>query len=253
MTRERIVVGNWKMYKSIAETIDFVKTLAPLVVGSQAAVFLAVPFTAIRAAADAAEDSRIVIGAQNMNDAREGAFTGEIAASMLVEAGARFVLIGHSERRTLFHESDEEINRKLLAALHSTLRPILCIGESLEEREGGRTGECLRAQLDLALKGIEAEPFRRVIIAYEPCWAIGTGKTATPEIAEQAHLLCRGHIASLYGDEIAGSTPLLYGGSVRPDSTPPLMQEADIDGLLVGGSSLDPYVFSKIVNYQPVR
>ncbi|MCC5831992.1 MAG: triose-phosphate isomerase [Chlamydiales bacterium] len=248
-SRPTVIAGNWKMYKTIAEALDFVETLAPLIGKSQAAVYLAVPFTAIRPAAHRVEElgAPITIGAQNMNDATEGAFTGEIAARMLSEAGARFVILGHSERRHLFDESNAFINKKVKRALEDSLQPVLCIGETLAEREAGETERLLKEQLTGSLEGISVEELSKMIIAYEPVWAIGTGKVARPEDAEAAQHFVRGVIAETWGEEVAERVPILYGGSVKPENADELLAQPDVDGLLVGGASLSADAFSKII------
>ncbi len=240
MKRAPIIAGNWKMYKTAAEAASFVSALAPLVANASARVLIAPPFTAIHAAAAAAKNTTIVIGAQNMSDAVEGAFTGEISSRMLVEAGARFVLLGHSERRALFHETDPFIRLKIQRALLDGLLPILCIGESEEQRTQGKTKSVLEGQLAACLEGIEP---RELVIAYEPIWAIGTGKTATPEMAQEAHSQCRAFVKGLWGRDL----PILYGGSVKPDLIGALMQMPDIDGALVGGASLEVASFAKLI------
>lgn len=249
-SRPAVIVGNWKMYKTAEETAEFIKKLIPLVEESTATVFLAVPFTSIHLASELANERNIVIGAQNMNDASEGAFTGEIAAKMLIDAGAKFVIVGHSERRQIFKEDDAFINRKVMRALESDLIPILCIGENLEEREAGKAEDVIKSQLTHGLDGVTGKQILNVLIAYEPIWAIGTGKTATPELAEEIHRLCRLHIAEMWGEEIAEQVVILYGGSVKPTNARSLMGQKDIDGLLVGGASLSVESFSQIVNYQ---
>jgi triosephosphate isomerase (TIM) len=238
MTRRHIVAGNWKMYKTASEAVEFVETLAGQLPEGQAEVWLAVPFTAIRETAAVA--GPIVVGAQNMNDATEGAFTGEIAGRMLIDAGARFVLIGHSERRHVFGESDAFINRKVKRAIADGLQPLLCVGETLDERKEGQTHEVLTEQLTAALEGVES--LESVVLAYEPVWAIGTGHSATPEIAQEAHSFCRAFLS-----ERGVDLPILYGGSVKPDNAATLMAQEDIDGVLVGGASLDPEQFLKII------
>lgn len=248
--RPAVIAGNWKMYKTAEETADFIKQLAPLVVDAHPSVFLAVPFTAIRLASELAKEHNIVVGAQNMNDASEGAFTGEIAAKMLVDAGAKFVIVGHSERRQIFKEDDAFINRKIKRALESNLIPILCVGETLEEHEAGKTEDVIKYQLSHGLDGITREQMPNVIVAYEPLWAIGTGKTATPEAAQEIHHLCRSHLAETWSQEVAEQVVLMYGGSVKPSNARALMGQKDIDGLLVGGASLSVESFSQIVNYQ---
>jgi triosephosphate isomerase len=249
MSRQAIICGNWKMYKTIEESKSFVKSLAPLIEPSQALVYLAVPFTAIKAAADEAQETPIVIGAQNMNDISEGAFTGEIAARMLKDAGAAFVILGHSERRQIFGETDEFIRRKVTKAFQEGLEPIVCIGENLKEREAGHAHDVLQKQLEGSLPTLTASQIQSLVIAYEPVWAIGTGKVATAEIAQTTHQFCREWIKSKYGPEAASAVRILYGGSVKPDNITELMQQPDIDGALVGGASLQPDVFSQIIHY----
>ncbi|MBS0625322.1 MAG: triose-phosphate isomerase [Verrucomicrobia bacterium] len=246
MPRDLYVIGNWKMYKTAREAAGYVEELEPKVQGCQAKIYLAVPYTSIASAARSAKNTPITIGAQNMNDAREGAFTGEIAALMLKEAGAEFVLLGHSERRKIFGESSEFVHKKTVRALQEGLQPIVCVGEDLEERESGRTEEVLKHQLEKSLSGIPAEDALKIILAYEPVWAIGTGKTATPKIAQEAHAFCRSCLADLFGKKVAGQISILYGGSVKPESAGPLAAQKDIDGVLVGGASLDPHTFAEI-------
>ena len=241
----RFIVGNWKMYKTTREAVQYIEELAPLVQGASAHLFLAVPYTSIGSAAQCAKQTNLQIGAQNMHDAREGAFTGEISSLMLKDAGASFVLLGHSERRRLFHESEAMIQKKVARALQDDLRPILCVGEALEERE--RVKEVLERQLLSALEGVPLEEAAKIFLAYEPVWAIGTGQAATPEIAGEAHSYLRSLLTRLLGKKIGNHIPILYGGSVTPDSSHRLMQQADIDGLLVGGASLDPKTFAAIV------
>lgn len=248
MGRAIIIAGNWKMYKTIPEAIDFVAKLAPVASRRQAKVYLAVPFTAIRPSAELAGESGLVIGAQNMNDAEEGAFTGEIAARMLVDAGARFVLLGHSERRHLFGEEDGVINRKVQRALADGLQPILCVGETLEERQEGQAEAVVERQIVEGLRGIKGKKkLAQVVLAYEPVWAIGTGETATPEIAQEMHLHCREVVEKGWGTDMAENLSILYGGSVKPENAAELLGQPDIDGVLVGGASLHSEVFIKIV------
>lgn len=247
MAIQPIIIGNWKMYKTAAQAVEFIRALKPLLQGS-AEVWLAVPFTAIHAAVKEAEGSCIVIGAQNMNEAKEGAFTGEIAGLMLKEAGAKFVLLGHSERRQHFHESNDRIAAKVKRALLDEITPVLCVGETEGERESGFE-EILKEQILKGFQHVDKDDAKKVILAYEPVWAIGTGKTATPEIAEEAHQFCRSVLAEHFGKRASGSIPLLYGGSVKPDNISSLMKEKDINGALVGGASLDPKTFSQIVNH----
>ncbi len=238
------------MYKTSEEAVSFVKTLAPLIEKSQATVYLAVPFTAIHPTAQCIEqmNARIIVGAQNMNDASEGAFTGEISARMIKEAGAQFVILGHSERRQLFQESNAFINKKIKRALAEKIQPVLCIGETDKQREMGKTEEILHGQLLESLEGISKEEMKNLILAYEPIWAIGTSKVARPDEADDAHLFCRNIIAEKWGDEIADEVIIQYGGSVDPENASDLLAQEHIDGLLVGGASLSPESFSQIIN-----
>lgn len=246
--RPVVIAGNWKMYKTGEQAKKFISELTPLIKNSSALIYLAVPFTAIKSAVEQAKNSAITIGAQNMHDATEGAFTGEISASMLVEAGAKFVILGHSERRKIFNESDDFINKKMVRALKEKLQPILCIGETLAEREQDKTEQVLESQLAGCLKDIDKKDLKNLIIAYEPVWAIGTNQTATPEMAQEAHLLCRKWLSEKYGEEFAQSIVIQYGGSVKPENAGTLLKMPDIDGLLVGGASLTVESFSKIIN-----
>lgn len=235
------------MHKTAREAVDFIEKLAPLVEGTQVKIFLAVPFTSIFAAAQAAKNSALNIGAQNMHDAREGAFTGEIASLMLKEAGASFVLIGHSERRVLFGEGPEQIQRKMVRALGDDLIPVLCIGETSDERRAKKTGMVLKEQLSSALQGVPKEDVGKIILAYEPVWAIGTGESATPKMAQEAHAIIRSELGALFGSKAAGHIPILYGGSVNPENAHSLMAQGDVDGLLVGGASLESESFAAII------
>ncbi len=244
-----MVTGNWKMYKTGEEACQFLETLAPLLEESQVDVSLAVPYTAISLAAQkvAELNASIAIGAQNMNDASEGAFTGEVAARMLKSAGATFVILGHSERRHIFHETSDFINKKVKKALQEGLQPILCIGETGEERENGETEEILKTQLHESLQDLSKEEMKQIILAYEPVWAIGTGEVATPEMAEEAHLLCRELVASGWGKRVAKALLIQYGGSVKPENAADLLVQENINGLLVGGASLQPETFYEIL------
>lgn len=246
--RPVVIVGNWKMYKTIEETNTYIQELSPMVKDSAAKVYLAVPFTAIQSAASQAQGTSIVIGAQNMNSAAEGAFTGEIAGKMLKDAGAQFVIVGHSERRRLFAETDAMINQKIKRGLADGLQVILCIGESKEQHLQDKTNEVLKAQLDGGLADITAEQFNSLMIAYEPVWAIGTQEAATPEVAEKAHAFCREWAVSHADADHAEKLVILYGGSVSPENAAPFLEQPDIDGLLVGGASLSAATFSQIVN-----
>ena len=246
--RAVVITGNWKMYKTIEEATAFVKELIPLVQDAPVSIYLAVPFTAIRSVAELVKGSSIKIGAQNMNDVSEGAFTGEIAGKMLKEAGAEFVILGHSERRRFFNETNDLIHKKVVRALEDGLQPVLCIGESKEERDRNETEEVLQKQLQECLAGIKSEQASQLMIAYEPVWAIGTFDAATPEVAEEAHAFCRKCLGELFGEEVAGQIVIQYGGSVVPENAAAFLQQEDIDGLLVGGASLSAEKFSKIVN-----
>ena len=249
MKRIPLIAGNWKMYKTGREASTYVQTLAALVAATERRVFLAVPFTALSFAVEAAKQTKVQIGGQNMHDAKEGAFTGEISATMLKEAGAAFVLLGHSERRQYFHETNTFINKKVKRALQEKLLSVLCIGESEQQRASGQTAEVLKTQISECLDGLSSAELSDVLVAYEPIWAIGTGKTADPQQAQEVHKLCRDFIEKKWGREASEELYLLYGGSVKPDNIAFLMEQPDIDGVLVGGASLDPQVFAKIVNY----
>lgn len=250
MKTQRLIVGNWKMYKTETDAEAYLRALIPLVEKTTSRVYIAVPFTSIEKAASLAEGTNIVIGAQNMHDVSEGAFTGEIAAKMLIEAGAKFVILGHSERRRYFHEDNTFINKKVKRALESHIQPLLCIGETQEERAAGHTEEVLKLQLTECLADLTASQLATLIVAYEPVWAIGTDQTATPETAQIAQAFCRKQLQELFGEEIAKQTPILYGGSVKPENAKELLSQPDIDGLLVGGASLSVDSFSKIVNIE---
>ena len=238
------------MYKTGAETRAFFEAFHPSVKASKHCdIVVAPPYTAIAAAVEATEGSTIGIAAQNLHWEREGAFTGEISARMIVDARCKYVIIGHSERRQYFGETDESVHRKTQAALLSGLTPIVCVGETLPEREGGITKDVLRRQFEGGFAALTDESFSRILIAYEPVWAIGTGRTATPEIAEDAHRFIRELANGKFGEARANAVLILYGGSVKPDNIKGLMAQPDIDGALVGGASLDAKSFAAIVNY----
>jgi triosephosphate isomerase len=247
--RRRVIAGNWKMFKTRAETRAFFTAFLPLVSGVRHCdMVIAPPFTAISAAAAAAQGSTIAIGAQNVFWEKEGAFTGEIAPPMLVEAGCRYVIIGHSERRQFFGETDEKVAKKTKAALAAGLTPIVCVGELLEHREGGHTEEICETQFAGGLGALTPDEFSRILVAYEPVWAIGTGKTATPEIAATTHRFLRKCAERKFGAAQAQALRILYGGSVKPDNIQGLMAQEELDGALVGGASLDAKSFASIVN-----
>ncbi len=250
MPRKPLIAANWKMYKTPVQAQEFMKNFLPLVANHDRDEIVVCPsFTSISVVIAAATGSGVAIGAQNMHFADEGAYTGETSPLMLKAIGATHVILGHSERRQYFGETDEFINKKLKSALHHGLVPIVCVGEVLAEREAGKTEEVLLRQTGGVLAGITASAAVPIVIAYEPVWAIGTGKTATPQIASEAHAVIRKEVAELLGQETADHLRILYGGSVKPDNATALMNEPDIDGALVGGASLDPQSFAKIVNY----
>lgn len=247
--RTPVIAGNWKLYKSAHEATQFLNELAPLVRETRRAeIVVCPPFVALPAAIAAARGTSIEVGAQDVFWLKEGAYTGEVSAPMLLSIGCQWVIIGHSERRQYFGETDETVFKKTTAALESGLKPIVCIGEKLEEREAGQTGAVLEAQFAGGLAGLTTEQFARVAIAYEPVWAIGTGRTATPEMAAEAHAFLREKIRARFGAEIAEACRILYGGSVKPDNAAALLAQDDIDGALVGGASLDAKSFAAIVN-----
>jgi triosephosphate isomerase len=247
--RRRVIAGNWKMYKTQAETRAFFSAFLPLVAGAKHCdMVIAPPFTAIHAAVEAARGSNVAIGAQNVFWEKEGAFTGEVSPPMLVEAGCRYVIIGHSERRQYFGETDETVAKKTKAALAAGLTPIVCVGELLEHRETGRTEEICERQFAGGPGALTPEEFSRILIAYEPVWAIGTGKTATPEIAAAVHRFLRKCAERKFSPEQAAVLRILYGGSVKPDNIQGLMAQEELDGALVGGASLDAKSFASIVN-----
>lgn len=248
--RKPLMAGNWKMYKTPAETHAYFDKFKPLVRSAQhCEIVICPPFVNLPAAVSEIKGSRIEIGAQNLYPGKEGAFTGEISAPMLKATGCTHVIIGHSERRQYFHEAEADVLRKTVAALEEGLTPIVCVGERLEEREAGLTEGVLTQQCTGGIFGLTAEQFSKVVIAYEPVWAIGTGRTATPEIAADAHKVIRGEVRTRFGPDAANKVRIIYGGSVKPDNVKKLMAETEIDGALVGGASLDPASFSAIVNY----
>jgi triosephosphate isomerase (TIM) len=249
--RRPMIAGNWKMFKTQAETRAFFEAFRPLVSASKHCdIIVAPPFTALAAAVEAVRGADIGIAAQNVHWEREGAFTGEVSTRMLVEVGCRAVIIGHSERRQYFGETDETVNRKTKAALEARLTPIVCVGETLAEREGNQTESVLKRQFEGGFAGLTGGDFSRILIAYEPVWAIGTGRTATPEMAADAHRFIRGLASSSFGADQAAAVRILYGGSAKPENCKGLMAQAEIDGALVGGASLDPKSFASIVNFQ---
>jgi triosephosphate isomerase len=250
MPRKKLMAANWKMFKTPQQTQAFFADFLPLVAGHERdEIAVCPPFVDLPAAVEAARGSQVFIGAQDMYWQGEGAFTGEISTSMLQAVGCTHVIIGHSERRQFFGETDDTVNLKLKAALEAGLIPIVCVGEVLEEREAGLTDDVLRRQCLRAFHTLSAKKAGKLVVAYEPVWAIGTGKTATPELASQAHQLIRSEAAKAFGDDFAANLRILYGGSVKPENAQALMSEEEIDGALVGGASLDPKSFAAIVKY----
>ena len=248
--RKPVIAGNWKMYKTIAEAVDFVSKLKPFVANAtHCEVVVAPPFTALRAVAEAVKGSNIAVAAQDVHWDKEGAHTGDVSLTMLVEAGCTHVIIGHSERRQDHGETDESVSRKTKAALAAGLTPIVCVGELLAEREAGKTEQVLERQVQGGFAGLTPQDFSRIIIAYEPVWAIGTGRTATPEMAAESHRFIRGLVRRQFGEEHGAQVRILYGGSVKPDNVVGLMAQEEIDGALVGGASLKLDSFTAIVNF----
>lgn len=245
--RKTIIAGNWKMNKTCTETREFFEKLLPLVKGLDRNVIVGVPFTSLQVATEMTKGSIVKIAAQNMNPAESGAYTGEVSPLMLNDLNVEYVILGHSERRTYYNESDEFINEKIKSALEHNISPILCIGENLEQREKGITTEVVREQLIKDLKDLTKEEMVKVIIAYEPIWAIGTGKTATPSMAQEVHGFIRNLLEDLYSKEVAEEVTIQYGGSMKPTNVVELLAEKDIDGGLIGGASLDPESFIKLI------
>lgn len=247
MKRSLVMIGNWKMHHTAHETRQYMEIFQPLIQKFSSKIGLAPPYTSLRIAVEGARGKRIWIGAQNMSEFPSGAYTGEVSSTMIKEAGAQFVLLGHSERRTFFGEKEEQIQLKLQRALQEELIPVLCIGESAKEREEGVTQRVLHKQLSSALQGSSLKELQPLVLAYEPIWAIGTGKTATPKMAAEAHKICRDFLSREYSKEWAEALPILYGGSVKESNIADLIKEKEINGALVGGASLDPYEFANII------
>ena len=246
--RAPFIAANWKMYKTVVDAVVFAKEFRAAVKEvSDVEIVIAPPFTALHSVAEALRNSNVGASAQDMYWEKEGAYTGEVSAGMIKEAGAEYVIIGHSERRRLFGDSDAFVNRKLIAAYAAGLWPIVCIGETLEEREGNQTSAVLDHQLKFGLDGMIADQIAELVIAYEPVWAIGTGKTATAAQAQEAHAHIRGRLRQWFGADAAEKCHIIYGGSVKPDNIAELMREVDVDGGLVGGASLDVRSFANIV------
>jgi len=248
--RTKLIAANWKMHKTPDETRDFFRDFLPLVADhSRDQIVVCPPYTSVAPAIEAARGSSVAMGVQNVHWKAEGAYTGEISAAMLLCLGVTHVIVGHSERRQYFGETDDTVNLRLKTALEAGLTPICCVGEVLEEREAGLTDDVLRRQCVRAFHAISAKKAAKLVVAYEPVWAIGTGKNATPELASQAHAVIRQEAVAVFGEEFAAKLRILYGGSVKPENASVLMAQEEIDGALVGGASLDPKSFAAIVKY----
>jgi len=247
--RKKVIAGNWKMNMLPNEAIQFIEELAPLVKDTDCEVILCVPYTDLFYALLTAQNTNIKIGAQNMHFEEKGAYTGEVSGNMLKSINVEYVIIGHSERRQYFNETDETVNKKVKAAFQYGLKPIVCVGETLEQRQNGKTEEIITEQTQIALEGLTKEQIENTIIAYEPIWAIGTGKTATKEDANNSIKAIRNKIAQIYGQTVANQVIIQYGGSVKSTNAKELFEMSDIDGGLVGGASLKADEFSKIVNF----
>ena len=249
MSRKLIIAANWKMNKGPAETVEFINAFLPEsgALAEKCDIVIAPPFVSIPAAAGLLADSVVGLSAQNVSDQDEGAFTGEVSTGMLNEVGAQYVILGHSERRSIYGEGDALINAKVKKALAANIRPIFCIGETLEEREGGKLEEVLRTQVSGGLADLSEEDMANVVVAYEPVWAIGTGVTATPEQAQEAHAFVRSLLQEQFNESVAQATRIQYGGSVKPGNSAELMAQPDIDGALVGGASLEAESFRDLI------
>lgn len=247
--RKFVIAGNWKMHKTNPEAYKLVEEIKEKSTGiTKTQIIICPPFTALSLVAEQIKGSNIGLGAQNMYWEEQGAYTGETSPSMIKSTGATYVIIGHSERRQFFGETDETVNKKINAALKANLKPIVCIGESLEERESGVTKDVVNNQVEKAFSGIDAESMSNIILAYEPIWAIGTGKTATPDQAQDVHSFIRKMIGGLYNTEVSSQLVIQYGGSVKPGNAPELLSQPDIDGALVGGACLEADSFTGIIN-----
>lgn len=248
--RKPVVAANWKMYKTVSEAKEFVTKFLPKVSNvSDREIIIGAPFTVLHLCGDLLRDSNVKLSAQNMYTEEKGAFTGEISPVMLKDVGCSYVILGHSERRKYFNETDEFVNKKVLVALKYGLVPIVCIGETLEERESGKTLKVIEKQVKCSLAGLSDSDAERIIVAYEPVWAIGTGKNATPQQAQEVHEFIRKEYGKMYGLSCADKVRILYGGSIKPENFKEIMSEKDVDGGLVGGASLDVESFYKIVMY----
>lgn len=248
--RKKVVAGNWKMYKNLTETIELISAIKNELNKSEssAEVIVCPPYTSLESASTILKGSSIKLGAQNMHYEDSGAFTGEVSADMLKSVGCEYVILGHSERRTLFGETDSVINKKIIKAISARLKPIFCVGETLHERENGSTDKVVEQQVREGLSGLSESELGNMIIAYEPVWAIGTGKTASPQQAQDVHQFIRNLVSRLFSANLAENLVILYGGSVKPDNAAELFSQPDIDGGLIGGASLKSDAFTAIVN-----
>ncbi len=249
--RKPVIAGNWKMHGTTAEAVLLARELVErLASGFEPEVVVAPPFTSLLPVREALAGAPIALAAQNVHWEAQGAFTGEVSAAMLADVGCSHVILGHSERRALFGETDSAVNRKVIAVLAQGMTPIVCVGETLEQREAGATRDVVLSQIDGALTGLDADAVAQLLLAYEPVWAIGTGRTATPDQAQEVHAWIRARVAQLASEDVAASIRILYGGSVKPSNAATLMAQPDIDGALVGGASLKADSFEGIVRYE---
>lgn len=248
MSRKTLIAGNWKMHKTRGEAQATARELVALIDGeSGVEVVVCPPFTALASVGEILAGTAVRLGAQNVHWEELGAYTGEVSIGMLLDCGSDYVILGHSERRQYFQESDEMINQKVKSVLDTSLIPILCVGETLQERDGGQVEAIVRGQLETGLNEVDAASASRMVVAYEPVWAIGTGRTATPETAQEVHRMIRDFLSLCYSESLAAQIPILYGGSVKPENTRELLAQEDLDGALVGGASLDGQSFARIV------
>lgn len=249
--RTPMLSGNWKMFKTLAEAKDFAASFAQAVQGMEGReILICPPYPYLATLAEAWKDTPIHVGAENIFWEDEGAYTGEVSGPMIASCGATFALVGHSERRQYFDETDETVNKRINAAFKHNLTPVVCVGETLEERESGNAMDVISTQIKDGLQGLNTDQAAQLLIAYEPVWAIGTGKTATPEIAQEVHAHIRAQLAEIFGKDTADKIRILYGGSVKPGNVDELMAKPDIDGTLVGGASLDVASFERIVKFK---
>ncbi len=246
--RKTIIAGNWKMNKTPSETISFIKELIPVVENAACDVIVCTPYVCLQNAVQAVKGTAIKVGAENLHWEKSGAYTGEISAEMLCDLGVEYVIIGHSERRQYFAETDETVNKKVLAALESGLKPILCVGEQLDEREKGITADIVSTQTKVALQNVKTEDMKNIIIAYEPVWAIGTGRTATAEQADEVNGIIRDTVKLLYGQEVGEAITIQYGGSMKPSNAKELLEKENVDGGLIGGAALKVAEFGAIID-----